>query len=91
MKLEIEITEDEIRSAIERKVRTAIADQTNTYNTDSYIRDKVKAQWHKSVDFLIAEVLDNSQVLREKIAAELERKLRHQLAAAIKNTKQGEA
>ncbi len=91
MKLEIEITEAEIRSAIERKVRTAIADQTNTYNTDSYIRDKVKAQWHKSVDFLIAEVLDNSQVLREKIAAELERKLRHQLAAAIKNTKQGEA
>ena len=31
MKLEIEITEDEIKSALERKVRTAIADQTNQW------------------------------------------------------------
>jgi hypothetical protein len=43
MRLDIEITEDEIRSAIERKVRTAIADQTNNYNTDTYIKDQVKA------------------------------------------------
>lgn len=31
MKLEIEITEDEIRSAIERKVRVSIADISNSY------------------------------------------------------------
>lgn len=85
MKLEIEITEDEIRSAIERKVRTAIADQTNTFATDHYIRDQVKANWKAAVDGLIADALYNSPVLREKIAAEMERKLRAQLAAALKN------
>ena len=53
MKLEIEITEDEIRSAIQRKVRTSIADQTNTFATD--------------------------------LAAEMERKLRTQLASVLKN------
>ena len=85
MKLEIEITEDEIRSAIERKVRTAIADQTNTFATDHYIRDQVKANWKAAVDGLIADALYNSPVLREKIAAGMERKLRAQLAAALKN------
>ena len=85
MKLEIEITEDEIRGAIERKVRTAVADQTNVYNTDFYIKEQVKAHWKKAVDDLIAEALYNSPVLREKIAAEMERKLRAQLAAALKN------
>lgn len=84
MKLEIEITEDEIRSAIERKVRTAIADQTNTYNTDTYIRDQVRANWRAAVDNLIVEEMYNSQALREKIRVEFERKLRLQLATAIK-------
>ena len=85
MKLEIEITEDEIRSTIERKVRTTIADQTNSYSSDAYIRDQVKAHWHAAVDNLIVEEMYNSQSLREKIAAEMEKRLRAQLAAALKN------
>lgn len=86
MKLEIEITEDEIRSAIKRKVRTAIADQTNQWNTDAYIKAQVKEHWKLAVDRLVEEVLNDSKTLREKIAAELEKKLRAQLAAAIKKT-----
>ena len=60
MRLEIEITEDEIRSAIERKVRTVIADQTNAYSTDAYIKDQVKARWKAAVDVLVAEALNDS-------------------------------
>lgn len=86
MKLEIEITEDEIRSAIEQKVRAAIASYTNTYDTDSYIRDQVKANLKAAADHLIVEALYDSQALREKIAAELERKLRYQLAMILKNS-----
>lgn len=84
MKLEIEITEEEIKSAIERKVRTAIADQTNQWGTDRYIKDQVAAHWKEGVNTLIKEALSNSTVLREKITAELEKKLRAQLAAAIR-------
>lgn len=91
MKLEIEITEEEIRSAIERKARTAIADQTNSYSTDAYIRDQVKAHWHAAVDNLIVEEMYNSQSLREKIRREFERKLRLQLSAAIKNASKEES
>lgn len=84
MKLEIEISEEEIKSAIERKVRVAVADQTNQWSVDNYIKERVKESWKGAVEALIAEALSDSQKLREKIAAELERKLRAQLSAAIK-------
>lgn len=84
MKLEIEITEDEIRSAVERKIRVAVADQSNQWGADEYIKKQVKAQWQTAVDAMIMEALNNSQALRDKIAAELERKIRAQLAAAMK-------
>lgn len=85
MKLEIEITEEEIRSAIERKVRTAVADQTNNYGTDMYIKEQVKVHWKAAVDNLVNEALRDSKALRQKIAAELEKKLRANIAKALKN------
>jgi hypothetical protein len=85
MKLEIEITEEEIKSAVERKVRAAIADQTNQWNADQFIKDRVKAHWGSAIDALVLEVLNDSKSLREKVAAEFEKKLRAQLSAAMKN------
>lgn len=84
MKLEIEITEDEIRSAIERKVRAAVADQTNSYGVDQYIKERVKAHWQAAADAMVMEALADSPRLREKIAAELEKKLKAQMAALVK-------
>ena len=84
MKLEIEITEEEIRSAIERKVRTAVADQTNKWGVDVYIQDQVKKHWVLAVDALVEEALSNSQVLQEKITKEIERKLRAQITRLMK-------
>ena len=73
MELKIEITEDEIRSAIERKVRTAIADQTNNYRTNDYIKEQVRQQWQSAVQSLVAEALKDSPALRERSLASLER------------------
>ena len=84
MKLEIEITEDEIRSEVERKVRAAMSSQTNNWNADQYIKDQVKAEWGTAVDAIIQDVLNNSQVIREKVEAEVERKIKAQLAALMK-------
>lgn len=84
MKLEIEITEEEIKSAVERKVRTAVADQTNQWNVDSYIKERVKEHWKLAVDALVVEALNDSKTLREKIREQIEKKLRAQIAAAIK-------
>ena len=84
MKIEIEITEEEIKSAMERKVRSAISDQTNQWGVDAYIKDQVKAHWKDIVNQMILDQVSNSASLKEKIVAEVERKLRAQIAAAMK-------
>ena len=84
MKLEIEITEEEIKSALERKVRTAIADQTNQWNVDSYIKGQVAEHWKSTVDVMVREELADSERLREKIIAAIEAKLKGQLTAMMK-------
>ncbi len=85
MKLEIEITEDEIKSAVSRRVRTAIADQANQWSVDTYIKDQVAKQWKATVENLVAEYLNDSPAMREKIVKSIEAKLRAQLSAAMKN------
>jgi len=84
MKLEIEISEDEIRSELDRKIRAAISDQSNHWHANDYIKNQVKANWQTAVDSIIQDVLNNSQVIREKVEAEVERKIKAQLAALMK-------
>lgn len=86
MKLEIEITEDEIRSEVERKIRSAISTQSNYWNADKYIKDQVQSRWDATVSAIIQDVLNNSQVIREKVEAEVERKIRAQLASLMKSS-----
>ena len=57
MKLEIEITEDEIKSAIERKIRVAIANETNAWNNEESIKSKVKLFWHETMEQIVKEEL----------------------------------
>ena len=84
MKLEIEIADEEIRGAMGRKVREALNAQTVSYATERYIKDRIADGWQSAVDAMVAEALSDSAAIREKIAAEIERKLRSQLAVAMK-------
>lgn len=88
MKLEIEITEDEIKTALERKVRVAIADQTAQYSVDAYIKEQVKLHWQGAVDSLVKEALLDTPRLKEKVANEIEKKLKAQLNAALRISKE---
>ena len=87
MKLEIEITEAELKSAVERKVRTAVADQTNQWGVDSYIKEQVKKHWQATVEILVLEMLNDSPRMKEKIQASIEAKLRGQITALMKEKK----
>ena len=84
MKLEIEITETEIKSAIERKVRVAIADESNAWRTDQYIKERVKSHWADCVESIVKELIADSPKLREKIQATIEAKLKSQITALMK-------
>lgn len=85
MKLEIEITEDEIKSAIGDKVKEAIREQANKWGIEHEIKAQVKTHWNQAVDSLIKEALLDSKSLRQKIATALENKIRAQLTAALRN------
>lgn len=89
MKIEIEISEQEIQDAVARKVRVAIADQTNAWAANDHIKEQVKQHWKGAVQKLIEEALNDSTALKAKIAAEVERKLRLQVSAAMKVANEG--
>ena len=84
MKFEIEIPEDELVAAIEKKVRQYVAAEAASWQVGEYIRDRVRERWKATADLVIAEVLDNGPELRAKIADEIEKKLRAQLAVAMR-------
>lgn len=84
MRIEVEIPEEELRAAIQRKIMDGLAVLMNSYTTDIYIKEQVKANWRQAVDALVLEALSDHKELRARISAEVERKLRLQLAAAIK-------
>lgn len=83
LKLEIEITEEEIKSAIERKVRTAIADQTSNYGVEQYIKDSVKSKWKEVVDRMVEEYLADSEKLKAKVISEVDKKLKAKIQAVM--------
>jgi transcriptional accessory protein Tex/SPT6 len=84
MKLEIEITDEEIKSAMERKVRTAIADQSNQWGTDKFIKETVESEWKRIVGEMVEDELGKFSVMREKIIASIEAKIRGQVTALMK-------
>ena len=78
MKLEIEVTEEQIRSAIERNLRTIIANYNQ--NCNAYVRQRTKELWTKSVDNLINEILsskgDISKLIDNQIKNRIDKKLK---------------
>jgi len=84
VRLEIEITEAEIRSAIERKIRVAVADETNAYHAEGAIKAAVKTQWAVVMERLVKEALNNTPALRERIEAAISARLKSQIAALMK-------
>ena len=87
MKIEVEITEAEIKSAIERKIRVAIADEVNGWNADQFIKAQIKQHWREVADKMIQEQCAGSDILRGKIMVALENKIKGQLAAVMRGKK----
>ena len=84
MKLEIEISEDDIRSAIERKVRVAIATETDSWKTDEAVKSKVRLFWQEAMEKIVKEELAKSDQLRAKVQAAIEAKLKGQITALMR-------
>lgn len=84
MKIEVEISEDDLRAAIEDKVKRIITEQTLSRMTDAYVRAQVVRQWNAAVDSLVAEQPFDLEALRGKIAGEVQMKINQTLAKQIR-------
>ena len=85
--LEIEITEAEIQAAAKERVLGAVRTFISNRYIDGYINEEIKSQWGETVGPMVQEALRNSPTLKEKIATEIEKKLRAQIATAMKIAK----
>lgn len=84
MKIEVDISEDELRAAIEEKVKRIITEQTLSRMTDSYVRAQVIRQWNAAADSLVVEQPFDLEALRGKIAGEIQTKINQTMAKQIK-------
>ena len=88
MRITIEVREDEIREAIERKARVAIADYTNqAWLHDPAIKAEIKKFWSDTVTKIIQEEIANSPAIRQKVVGMIEAKLRGQVQSLMKEKK----
>ena len=85
--LELEITEAEIQAAAKEKVIGAVRTYVASRYIEGSINEAIKAQWGETVGPMVQEALRNSPTLKEKIATEIEKKLRAQIATAMKIAK----
>ena len=84
MKIEIEVSEDLVREEVQRQAAKAIADKLGHWDLKNAIDKVVKKLWDENVEQVVREELANSDKLRAKVAATLERKIQGQLTALMK-------
>ena len=84
MKLEINVSEEDIRAAIERKVRVAIADKSGNLGVDRFVENKVASMWQTVVVETIRNQLINSAYIKEMIDKEVQRQVRLRVNKALK-------
>ena len=84
MKFEVEISEETLKTACNEKVKLEISRFVQSYPCEDSIKTKVRAAVPSAIDAIIADVLSNSAELRAKVVAEVERKMRLQIAAVMR-------
>ena len=79
MKIEFEIPEEEIEAAAKAAAEKAVIDRFNHWMTQDDIAIKVRSLWLAELDKQIIAALANSDEIKEKINAAIERKLKAKL------------
>jgi hypothetical protein len=84
MKLEIEVSEAELKDALARHVRTAVADRVNSWGQQAKLKEIVAAKYDELVREIVVEELKKSDAIRKQVQEAMVSKIRGQLTAAMK-------
>jgi len=91
MRIELEITDEEIRQNLNSVVRTAVLDALVHWSVPEHVKKMVQAQWPVVVGEMIEQMVKDHEPMKAKIAEEIAKKLRAQVAAAAAALKQAQA
>lgn len=84
MKIEIEVSEDMIREEVQRQAVKLLLDKLTNWQLNHELNKVVNKLWDEKVDQVVREELTNTDALRAKVLATLERKIQGQLTTLIK-------
>jgi len=84
MKMEIEISEDEIKNSLNKAVAAAIANYANRWSVDSEISKAVSELAPGIIMNMVQETMSRSSELERKIIEKIDKRLTLQINAAIK-------
>ncbi len=84
MKIEIEISDDIIRAALEETVIKQVREVLRGWPIPDEVKRMVKERWPEVVGAMIDDQVADHEGIRKQIADEMARKLRLQVAAALK-------
>jgi len=83
MKVEIEVSEDDIKQELQKKVSEAIKEKLNSWGTEAIIKKAVHEAFCAAITPEIERQLKDSNHIKEKIRLEIERKLKRQINALM--------
>lgn len=86
MKIEFELSEEEIKLAAKGAAEKAVGDFVRRWMTYDDITARLKHLWTAEIDRQIAEALENSDDLKEKINTAIERKLKARIEVLFRKT-----
>lgn len=86
MKLEIEISEQMICDAIQKEANEIVSNKIRRWDFPDDVKNCINHLWDANVERVVREVLDDTDTLKAKVAAVLERKIQGQLTALMKNS-----
>lgn len=84
MKIEVEVTEAEMKDAISRHLRTAVADRVNNWGAAQKIKDIVAAEYDNTVQTVVKEMLNDIPKIKQQVHDAMVAKIKGQLNAAMK-------
>lgn len=84
MKIEIEVSEDVLREELQRQAARMMLDKLGHWQLKDELNKVVNKLWDENVEKVVREELANTDALREKVVATLERKIQGQLTALMK-------
>ena len=84
MKIEIEVSEDVLREELQRQAARMMLDKLGHWQLKHELNKVVNKLWDENVEKVVREELANTDALREKVVATIERKIQGQLTALMK-------